>query len=369
MQRNNLPIIVIGAILGLLAIGGTIMMLLPKGPPTPPPAAAAPPPSKQIVATQDIPPRTVIRREMLREVEVPADQLTANAATNPTQLVGKLTNAPVAQGEAVSTNAVTQPLQRVLPADIPIPAGLRAVAVWVDPNQTAAGLVDVGDHVDVVVTHRLTATKEPGQRVAGAAAFVSARTIAQNLVVLAVDRSLNAPRPAPGAAAAPGAPTAPGAPPEPPPPPQPQQPQLKTRVLLAARPEIAERLVAANTDGILHLTIRNPNMPDQYRIAEAREYPTTIVSTRGAEISAKLADARVQELLAERQFQTQLRHRRIEKRLFPEPKPIRIPPVDINKFTKLPPPRPDYPTPPPPPTTKDVVVIRGTEKTLVSVPK
>ncbi|MDQ3813891.1 MAG: Flp pilus assembly protein CpaB [Armatimonadota bacterium] len=372
MARNSLPIIIIGAILGVLAIGLTIMMFLPRRPAGPPPvttAEAAPPRARVVVATRDIAPRTVITRDMVREEEVEATQGTAGGATNAAEVVGKMAGKPVYQGEPVTPGALVQPIQRVVPANFPIPIGMRAVAVWVDPNQTAAGLVDVGDRVDVIVTHKLIPMKEGSQRIVGAAQFVSGRTIAQNLEVLAVDRSINAAPPTTTTPAQPGGaggtPATGGettAPPPPPPPAQPAQPQPRIRVLLAAPPHQAQRIVAANTDGTIHLTIRNPNVQSEIRLAEAREYPTAVVSTKYAERAETIWKDRYEARKRRTQRYEDITFKRLESK-FLTPMPV-LPSPKIEEA-----PKPGPAAPPPAPPTKEVMVIRGTEKSLVLVPR
>jgi Flp pilus assembly protein CpaB len=173
-------------------------------------------------------------------------------------------------------------IARVVPANFAVREGLRAVAIWVDPNQTAAGLVDVGDRVDVISTHKLSTAKQStelyDQIVVGSTDFSSARTIAQDLEVLAVDKSITAASAPAPAAAAPGAPGAAPPPPPPPPPPANANQTARTRVVVATSPAVAATLVAANETGNLHITIRNPNSRERFPVAETRQYPSRVVN-------------------------------------------------------------------------------------------
>jgi Flp pilus assembly protein CpaB len=220
----------------------------------------------------------------VREEE--ADQDDPAVLNNASELqAGRITTRPILRGEPITGSAMINTIARVVPANFAVPSGLRAVAIWVDPKQTAAGLVDVGDRIDVIANQKLTATKQNTEQfdqvIVGATEYTAGRTIAQDLEVLAVDTSIERaaqPTPAP-AGAQPGAPgAAPAAPPPPPPPPPPAGQVIKTRVVLAAPPAIAQTLVAANEAGNLHITIRNPNSRERFPIPETRQYPTRFVN-------------------------------------------------------------------------------------------
>jgi Flp pilus assembly protein CpaB len=234
--------------------------------------------------------------------------------------------------------------------------GMRAVGIWVDPDETAAGLVDVGDHVDVVATHKLTWDKGPNQFVIGAQGFTAGRTIAQDLVVLAVDRSIEAPTPTPTAAApAPGAPNgapaAGGAPPPPPPAPTavpaPGSAAAKTRVLVAAKPDVAAHLIAANDQGVLNITIRNPLDANENKpVPEAHEYPSRVVTIKPVAAKPQKAES--------------------PWSIFAPPRMPAMP----KTGSRLPSPvTVTVPGTPAPVPTRDVTVIRGTEKTRVLLPR
>ena len=368
MQRNNTPVLLIAIVLGVLALGTTAFMML--RPAAPPPtangaAAVAPPtpaPVARYVAARDIPPRTVVNSTMLRRDFQPG-AVPAGAITSIDDLNGQLTSEPISAGQTVLLSSFTPALRRQVKANIPIPAGLRGVAIWVDPSQTAAGLVDVGDRVDVISTHRLTYDKGPRQFVQGAANFTTGRTIAENVLVLAVDESIAAPAPTPtplpGAAADPaGAPT-----PVPPPPPPATGPTRK-RVLLAALPEVAARLVASNDQGILHITIRNPNDAVPALVPEAREYPSRIY-TAPPEKSAGSGSANAGGSRPTQNAPTFPNMGPIPT--LPPPTPVRGP---TNATIPSPPmtvgPAVEMPTMP---ASKEITVIRGTEKTRVIVPQ
>lgn len=341
MQKSNQTAIVGVIIFGILAVGLTFYALTRNSAPPAPNAttttAAADniaTPKSYFVAARQILPRTRITRDMLMERQSEGTTIPDNAITDPFQVVGQLSNKIIETGQVLTTAATVQPVTRVIPANIPVPSGLRAVAIWVNPQETAAGLVDVGDRVDVIVTNKLKGKTGTSESVE----FISGRTIAQDLQVLAVDKSINTPT---GTGAQPATPA-----------PANNQPAEnndanRTRLILAASPQQAQRITAANESGTLHVIIRNPGDSAVLPTGEALEYPVHLVSIKP-----------------------------------PVPGPPPAPPAsDRNNGPDFPPPPP--PTSLPPATTtgkttastavpspnNEVTVIRGTEKSTVAVPK
>ena len=310
-MQTKTPILLATIVLGVLAIGGVGLIMLKPAPTAPAPtasgpgvaqAATAPTPVPQMrfIAARDIPPRVQITSDMLRRTEV-AGANVPGAITSLDDLRGKITSVGIASGDVVTEDDLVPKLARAIPARFEVPSGFRAVAIYVDPTQTAAGMVDVGDRVDVIVTQKLEFDKAERQYIVGAKQFSAGRTIATDLLVLAVDKSLATPIPTPtpaaddkGKAAPGGAVAAPnGLPADAAPPPaggtapaevRPNgaSPDAaaggKTRVFLAAPLEIASRLVTANDGGILHVVIRNPQDGDNALAPETREYPSRLIT-------------------------------------------------------------------------------------------
>ena len=400
MARNNKPIIIGAAVLGALALLATLFTLF-SGPPAPNAAAntagqpvAEKPQRTQFVAVRDIPPRTRLTRDLFQERVVDEDEVPPGAITDLTDLGARLSNRPIPRGAVITREATIEAVRRVIDADIPIPAGLRAVAIYVNPDQTAAGLVDVGDRVDVIATHRFPVAVGANQRVSGAAQVTAGRVVAQNLEVLAVDQSISAPPPtptpppagAPGAppAGAPGAPAAPVAPTPAPPPGQ----DRRTRVLLAAPIDVAARLVAAGEEGKLHIAIRNPSSADQFPVPEAREYPSRIVQVPVARTGGAAAASGGGSANAGNSGGgggTSSRRSRDDSDSLAPPVPsipapsIEVPPAPVpvpagrgnggSGGSGLPAPGGGAPIIAPAPSENEVTVIRGTEKTRVLVPR
>jgi Flp pilus assembly protein CpaB len=356
MNRNNLILI---GLVALFLVGAGLTAFVFMRPPAPPAGTGpspTPAPVRSFVAARYIPPRTIITADMLTESS--DSQPVAGAISDVDLAVGKLTREPIEKGQVVTAAMTTDDLERAIPANFRIPRpDLRAVGIWVDPLQTAAGLVDKGDRVDIVAVHKLKLT---GNNNTGE--ITSGRTIAQDLEVLGVDRSLNVvvqPTPVP---AAPGA--APGAAPPPPAPTPPPQPGQKTftRVVVAASPEVAERLIAANLSGELHITIRDPQTREAFPIAEAREYPAQSADP----LAQKVREAAVQDAIEARRRERQLTYTIRERRAMKQFEP-KLPNVNMN--TKTPIDIGSLPTPIPAPNVHEITVVRGTEKTRVVVPR
>jgi Flp pilus assembly protein CpaB len=385
MAKNTVPIIIGAVLFGLLAIGLTFYVLTGSNNGGPAPdaptgtagtaaTAATPAPSSgtSYVAARTIYPRTLITRDML--IESNNSSATAGAITDPNAIVGRLANRIIRAGQPLTADSVTNSVARVIPANIAIPIGLRGVAIWVDPDQTAAGLVDVGDRVDVIATHDLKAEKQTDQAVVGSTEFTAGRTIVQDVEVLAVDRSIAqfqpeaVPTPVP-APVAPGQPAPPAGQPAPAPTPaQPaagsdqtnaQQPNAahNIRVIVAAAPADAQRLVAANKKGQLHITIRNPGSHERLVSAEAREYPSRLVNLGTAD---RVRREKLQDEARARSYARQ--EKAFEYQTQKELTAMKLPPM-------IPAPNRISSGGPMPSNSKEVTVIRGTEKTRVVVPR
>ena len=400
MQKKP-PILPIAAVLGVIAIGGTALLLTRGSAPAAPPPASTPAtqvsvaatptpvPEMRYIANRDIPPRTAITSDMLRRTAV-SGTMPPGAISSLDDVRGMITGKTIRSGDTITSEAFVEPLDRAIPANFSIPSGFRAVAIYVNPQQTAAGLVDVGDRVDVIATQKLSIDKEPNQYVVGTKEFIAGRTIGTNLLVLAVEDSLNKPvvqtKPTPTPAAAGAAAGAPGALPAdaaaPPADAAPApaggtapadakdkpdaaaaKPAGNIRVILAAPLETASRLVAANEGGTLHVVVRNPLDGDAEGAPETREYPSHTITVRQP---ANGGGGSVP--------------RGVSGPSFPMPD---LPPVTVSQNTGTAPPMPmpvpagaatggmgmTAPAEPASPATRDVMVVRGTEKTRVIVPK
>jgi len=129
-----------------------------------------------VVAMEDVPARTVLEADMLGTMEMPAEFVSPLAVTHRAEAVGRVTAAPLAEGEIVLKNKLAADKSR-LPLAFSVPPGRRAVTVGVTEVTGVAGSVEAGDRVDVVAAF--------DERVTGVYKSI---LLLEDLSVLAVDR-------------------------------------------------------------------------------------------------------------------------------------------------------------------------------------
>lgn len=151
------------------------------------PAAEGGPTVSVVVAKREIPFGTKITADMLEVRELPAAAALAGALTDPQQLIGKVTTAPMVPGEQFVPSKVSDYSgQDTL--SYRVPEGRRGVSVQI-PHEAwaAAGLVQPGDYVDILALVAVTTTDPAtGEE----KEYWTARIIAQNVPVLAVAQTL-----------------------------------------------------------------------------------------------------------------------------------------------------------------------------------
>ena len=189
-----------------------------------PTGAAAPGTVRVVAAARDIPARTKLTAAMLTLRSVSPGDVPEGAAKTPALLVGKVSTQPIPAGTAVTSGVVTVP-SAALGMAFTLPLSLRAVTVATDPADGTEVFVRPQDHVDILVTD------EPGSGPA------SARTVLQNVLLLAVGSETS---PDPPVNQPPAAPAPSGA----------------AHVTVAVSPAQAQSLVLAAARGHLHLALR-----------------------------------------------------------------------------------------------------------------
>lgn len=137
------------------------------------PVAASAPTVAVVVAASDIPVRTVLTAQLLDTRQYPVNLVPAGAVTNTADALGRTTSSPISAGQTI-VQAQLASASGNKAAALTIEKGKVLVAFPTSDPLTAAGLVNVGDHVDIL------ATVAQG---AGENAKVSQTTI-QNLEVL-----------------------------------------------------------------------------------------------------------------------------------------------------------------------------------------
>lgn len=188
------------------------------------PADAAVPPIFVVVAAHDLPARTRLTPALLTLRPMAASDIPEGAAKTLGVFTGKITTQPIGAGLAVTGSAVSAP-SAALGMAFSLPPTLRAVTVATDPADGGGAdlFVRPEDHVDIL------ATDEPGSGPA------EARTVLQNVRLLAVGGNTSPDPPASASPAASG-----GA----------------AHVTVAVTPAQAQMLVLAAARGHLHLSLR-----------------------------------------------------------------------------------------------------------------
>jgi pilus assembly protein CpaB len=188
-----------------------------------------------MVAARDLPTGAFVRPEDLRWQSWPEGQVADNyllkGKDTPESLSGAVVRQAIAAGQPVTVNRVIKPGDRGFLAAVLSP-GMRAISVPVTPVSDIAGLVFPGDHVDIILAHRLELVSPKKTT----SAFAS-ETVLTNLRVLATDQSTGDLQ---------------------------NKPKLAHTVTLEATPKQAEALEVASTLGNLYLSLRglpgsNPN--------------------------------------------------------------------------------------------------------------
>lgn len=201
-----------------------------------------------VVAVEDVSADTIISPSMLRITTVPESQLLPYAATRLTEVAQKVTTVPVMTGEQFVVSTLVDKVTAFGLAGI-IPAGTRAMTITVDSADAVSGFLQPGDHVDVLATFTQGSDSV-------------ARTILQNVTLLAVNTSLMPTPRAQPQGQAPGQDRAGTT--------QPQGAEpTTTKVTIAVTPSEAERLVAAQHKGKLKIGLRGLNDASRFATSGA----------------------------------------------------------------------------------------------------
>ncbi len=172
-------------ITALLAGAVLAVLWLRQGSPADTPAAAQLARPLVLVAARPLRTGTLIRSSDLRWQALPAEQVPADAIARlpgaEVSLVGAVARRGFAAGEPLVPTAFVKPGTAGFLAAALAP-GMRAVSIGVDAPSSAAGLVQPGDRVDLLLAQSL-GEGTPGRGAIG-------ETILQNVRVIAVDQWL-----------------------------------------------------------------------------------------------------------------------------------------------------------------------------------
>ncbi|MCD6217318.1 Flp pilus assembly protein CpaB [bacterium] len=178
---------------------------------------------KVVVAKTQIPVRTKIKEPMLDEIIVPLDAIHKDAVLEVDEILGKVTNQVIFEGEQILSAKFEDALNLRDLAFI-IDEGKRGVAIGVSDIKGLGGNVKPGDHVDVVGVFQSSIT-----------GVDSSFTILTDVMVKAVGKSLG---------------------------PEDEDESGKSNartVTLEVTPQQAEKLILSDEKGSLRLTLRHPD--------------------------------------------------------------------------------------------------------------
>lgn len=130
---------------------------------------------KVVVAKQDIPERTIIKDNMLKVVDMPADVVPAEAVCEVSEVAGSPTSVAIQQGDIVTTKKVYTDV-RMAGFTGTIPPNCRAVSVAINDITGVSGFAKPGDYVDVMLVF--------GNREAG----FKGEILLQNVQLLAINK-------------------------------------------------------------------------------------------------------------------------------------------------------------------------------------
>lgn len=151
-----------------------------------PPEPEPPPMRKVLAAARALPMGTLIGSDDLTTLvlapdAVRADHFVADDAVSADALRGHAVREAIAEGVPLLRSAIVGPCQKGFLATVLKP-GSRAVTIRVGPATSQAGLIKLGDRVDVILTAELAA--------GGGERSTVARTIVEDVRVVAIDQRL-----------------------------------------------------------------------------------------------------------------------------------------------------------------------------------
>lgn len=141
---------------------------------------------KVVAAKEDLSPGAMIKESDVVLRELPAGAVSEHSFANLSDLVGRVVTGQVSKGQPV-LETLLAPKGALGGAQAMVPEGMRAVSLEVNEFSGVAGLLTPGSHVDIVQTIR-------GKDDTSA----MAKTIVENLTVIAVGRRMSTATPVAG---------------------------------------------------------------------------------------------------------------------------------------------------------------------------
>jgi pilus assembly protein CpaB len=131
-----------------------------------------------VIAKGPVGPGTALTPEILDVTHIPGETMPAGTAASVDSLVGRVTLAPLFDGQPVRTDYLA-PKGAAAGLTSLVPQGMRAIAVDVNETSSVAGLIVPGSHVDIVSTFGTDNE------------HMVARTVAQDIPIVAVGQRLS----------------------------------------------------------------------------------------------------------------------------------------------------------------------------------
>jgi len=139
--------------------------------------------TKILVAADVIPPRTLIKRNMIREIEVEDNPIFADYLRDYSQIEGKYTRETILKNEGFHHDKLLDALETEL--SLRVRENHRAISISVLGSTGVSQLIKPGDFVDIVAT--FDEKTEDSEIVR----YDSSKMLLQNIEVLAIDKLLN----------------------------------------------------------------------------------------------------------------------------------------------------------------------------------
>ncbi len=162
MRRGGRILILLGILLGMIAAGGTFIVLSTQEAPAP-----AVPTRSIIIAVQNIPARTEIPAGAIGKADYPADKIPPGAFERNEEVSGKLAITAIVPGQIILSQMIidkSRPGSSRSNASFLIPEGKVAVAFAVSPLSSVANAIQPGDYVDIMLTLNPVAIQGPAGR-------------------------------------------------------------------------------------------------------------------------------------------------------------------------------------------------------------
>lgn len=218
-----------------------------------------------IEAGTDIPEGTQITADMLVAATVYQSDLMPSALTNGEDIIGQYASSKIVAGSQIAASMLSDQKASSSASSFSykIPAGMRTVTLSISQTTSVAGMLQVGDHVDILATYN----EQDGEN-----SKTVTKYIAGNVEIAALDQTVV--RSEEDASTADSADTS--------------GTQAATTVTMFVSPELAQALVWESQNGSLVLTLRSPeettNPPaDTFSADNMKTFGVDSASTETAE--------------------------------------------------------------------------------------